>query len=56
MKRFSPRLFVLGIALGAIGATAVLVGGAYASPKNPRLPGPATLDSRAPSERRTSPA
>ncbi len=42
MKRFSPRLFALGFVLGAIGAAAVLVAGAYASPKNVTLPGEAT--------------
>ena len=31
MKRFSPRLFALGLALGALGATAVLAINAYAS-------------------------
>src|SRR5207253_7363751 len=30
MKRFSPRLFALGLALGALGAAAVLTAGAYA--------------------------
>jgi membrane-associated phospholipid phosphatase len=30
MKRFSPRLFALGLALGALGAAAVLAAGAYA--------------------------
>jgi membrane-associated phospholipid phosphatase len=30
MKRFSLRLFVLGLALGAVGASAVLAAGAYA--------------------------
>jgi membrane-associated phospholipid phosphatase len=30
MKRFSPRLFALGFALGALGAAAVLAAGAYA--------------------------
>jgi hypothetical protein len=32
MRRFSPRLFVLGFALGAIGAAAVLAANSYASP------------------------
>jgi hypothetical protein len=31
MKRFSLRLFALGIALGALGAAAVLVVSAYAA-------------------------
>jgi PAP2 superfamily protein len=30
MKRFSPRLFALGVVLGALGAAAVLAAGAYA--------------------------
>ena len=30
MKRFSLRLFALGLALGALGAAAVLAAGAYA--------------------------
>ena len=30
MKRFSVRLFTLGLALGVLGATAVLAAGAYA--------------------------
>jgi membrane-associated phospholipid phosphatase len=38
MKRFSPRLFVLGIALGAIGTAAALAAGAYASSKNAARP------------------
>jgi hypothetical protein len=50
MKRFSPRLFALGLALGALGAAAVLAAGTYASPKNaarladpPYTPPPAAL-------------
>jgi PAP2 superfamily protein len=35
MKRFSPRLFALGLALGALGAAAVLAAGAYASTTQP---------------------
>ena len=31
MRRFSPRLFALGFALGAIGAAAILAINAYAS-------------------------
>jgi membrane-associated phospholipid phosphatase len=32
MKRFSPRLYALGLALGALGAAAVLAASAYARP------------------------
>src|SRR5207245_1609141 len=32
MRRFSPRLFALGFALGAIGTAAVLAANVYASP------------------------
>ena len=35
MKRFSPRLFALGLALGALGATAVLATNAYARTAGP---------------------
>ena len=34
MKRLSLRFFTLGIALGALGAAAVLAASAYASPKS----------------------
>jgi membrane-associated phospholipid phosphatase len=44
MKRFSLRLFTLGMALGALGAAAVLAAGAYASPKS----GPPQPDSAPP--------
>jgi PAP2 superfamily protein len=36
MKRFSLRLFALGLALGALGAAAVLAGGAYARTTQPQ--------------------
>jgi hypothetical protein len=36
MKRFSPRLFALGLALGALGAAAVLAAGAYAHSTQPQ--------------------
>jgi hypothetical protein len=32
MRRFSPRLFVLGFVLGAIGTAAILAANAYAIP------------------------
>jgi hypothetical protein len=38
MRRFSPRLFVLGFAVGAIGAAAVLVANSYASPAATTVP------------------
>src|SRR5207245_1919086 len=34
MKRFSPRMFALGLALGAIGAAALIAATAYAAPRN----------------------
>ncbi len=36
MRRFSPRLFALGFALGAIGAAAVLAANVYALPRHRR--------------------
>jgi hypothetical protein len=38
MRRFSPRLFVLGFAVGAIGAAAVLAASSYASPSATTVP------------------
>ena len=35
MKRFSPRLFALGLALGALGAAAVLAAGVHAGTRQP---------------------
>ena len=37
MRRFSPRLFALGFAVGAIGAAAVLAANSYASPAGTTL-------------------
>jgi PAP2 superfamily len=36
MKRFSPRLFALGLAVGAVGAAAVIASGAYARTAQPQ--------------------
>jgi hypothetical protein len=35
MKRFSPRMFALGLALGALAAAAVVAASAYAAPAQP---------------------
>jgi hypothetical protein len=45
MRRFSPRLFALGFALGAIGAAAVLAANTYASPASTTPPGDSTARS-----------
>ena len=44
MKRFSVRLFAIGLVLGALGAAAVLAVGAYAgtSQKRATQPNPAS--------------
>ena len=34
MKRFSPRLFALGFAIGALAAAAIVATSAYARPSN----------------------
>jgi hypothetical protein len=52
MKRFSLRLFALGLALGALGAAAALATSAYARP----TPGRPDQRRRVPTPARTAPA
>jgi len=50
MKRFSPRLFALGVALGAIGAAAVLAANVYAGAATRRIDSTAAATTQAPDQ------